>query len=295
MSKMTAHEWFQKAREENFAIGAFNVDNLEIFKAICLAGQRKKSPVMVELSGGEIDSIGLANIIDLVANARVEYGIPILLNLDHAKNVEDCLAAIDASTSETGFDDVHFDGSELPFEENLEKIKKVVEAAHLKNILVEGEIDHLPGGSEVHDEDLDLELIKRSYTKPVAAAEFVKEAGVDIFAAVFGNVHGTFPNQPDLDFELLAKIRKVMPGAFISLHGGSGIPADQIREAIRIGKIVKINVNTEIRVAFHDALVEELGEDPQNLTYYKMTPDIMNAVAAVVEGKIDVFGGAGKA
>lgn len=292
---MKARDWFNKAQSEGWAIGAFNVDNLEILKAICLAGKNKKSPVMVEFSGGEVDEFGLPNILDLVANAREEYGIPILLNLDHAKSVEDCLKAIDVSTSEVGFDDVHFDGSELPLDENMEKIKKVVEAARLKDILVEGEIDHLPGVSEVHDEDLDLEIIKKSYTKVETAAEFVKATGVDIFAAVFGNVHGTFPNQPPLDFALLENIRKVLPDTFISLHGGSGIPANEVKRAIEIGNIVKVNVNTEIRVAFHDALGEKMGEDPDNVTYYKMTPDIISAVAAVVESKIDVFGSAGKA
>lgn len=309
---MKAREWFKKAQTEGWAVGAFNVDNLEILKAVCIAGQRKKSPVMVEFSGGEVEAIGLRNIIDLVKNARVDYGIPILLNLDHAKSAEDCLAAINIGgpstfrqradrsgssipSESTSFDDVHFDGSELPLEENLEKAKKVVSAAHLKDILVEGEIDHVPGVSEVHSQDLDLEKARESYTKPEMAAEFIKKTGVDIFAAVFGNVHGTFPNQPDLDFELLEKIRDAVGDTFISLHGGSGIPAIQVREAIKIGKIVKVNVNTEIRAAFHDALVEELGEDVQNITYYKMTPDIINAVAAVVEGKIDVFGSEGKA
>ncbi len=292
---MKAREWFKKAKEEKFAIGAFNVDNLDILKAICLAGKNKKSPVMVELSGGEVEAIGLANIIDLVKNARIEYGIPILLNLDHAKKIEDCLKAVEVSTELAGFDDVHFDGGKLTFEENLEKTRIVVEAAHAKNILVEGEIDHLPGVSEVHTEELDFEKLRESYTNPERAGEFVKKTGVDIFAAVFGNVHGTFPNQPDLDFELLEKIRDAVGDIFISLHGGSGIPAVQVKEAIKIGQIVKVNVNTEIRTAFHDALVEEIGEDPENITYYKMTPDIINAVAAVVEGKIDVFGSEGKA
>lgn len=291
---MQAREWFKKAQTEGWAVGAFNVDNLEILKAVCIAGQRKKSPVMVEFSGGEVAAIGLRNIIDLVKNARAEFGIPILLNLDHAKSVEDCLAAIDVSAGEVCFDDVHFDGSLLAFEENIEKIKKVIVAAHPKDILVEGEIDHVPGVSEVHSQDLDLEKARESYTKPEMAAEFIKKTGIDIFAAVFGNVHGTFPNQPDLDFELLEKIRDAVGDTFISLHGGSGIPADQVREAIKIGKIVKVNVNTEIRAAFHDALVEELGEDPENITYYKMSPDMINAVAAVVEGKIDVFGSGGK-
>lgn len=304
---MTAREWFQKAQEENFAIGAFNVDNLEIFRAVCMSGKKKKSPVMVEFSLGEVGYFGLANIVDLVGNAREEYKIPILLNLDHAKKVEDCLAAIDASSransstpgvslgANAGFDLIHFDGSELSFEENIEATKKVVEAAHAKGLLVEGEIDRLPGSSEVHTEEVDLELLKKSYTNPERAAEFVKATGVDILAPVFGNVHGTFPNQPELDFGLLAKIREALPATFLSMHGGSGIPADQVREAIKVGRIVKINVNTELRQAFKDALGEELGENPEQSTYYKLAPDIVEAVMAVVEGKIDVFGSAGKA
>lgn len=286
---MTAKEWFERAKRENFAIGAFNIDSLEIFKAVCLAGQRKKSPVMLEFSPGEADYFGLKNIIDLTFNAREEYGIPILLNLDHAKNAEECLKAANLA-----FDDIHYDGSELAFEENVKNIKRVVEAAHSKNILVEGEINRLPGASEIHVEEADFETIRKSYTDPKKAAEFVQATGIDIFAAVFGNVHGTFPNQPDLDFDLLSKIRQALPDTFLSMHGGSGIPADQVREAIRIGGIVKVNVNTEIRAEFHDALSEKIQEDVLNINYYKITPDIINAVAAVVEGKIDVFGSAGK-
>lgn len=287
---MTAREWFEKAREEGFAIGAFNVDNLEIFKAICMAGKKKKSPVMLEFSPGELGYFGLRNIADLVRNAREEYKIPILLNLDHAKKVEDCLAAI-----ETGaFDEVHFDGSELSFEENVMNIKKVIEVAHAAGLLVEGEIDRLPGSSEVHSEDIDLELLKKSYTDPGKAAKFAAETGVDIFASVFGNVHGTFPNQPDLDLELLEKIKEATPATFLSMHGGSGIGAEQVRAAIKVGKIVKVNVNTELRGAFKDALSEEIAESPGELAYYKLTDDIVETVMAVVEGKIEVFGSADK-
>lgn len=287
---MIARDWFQKAREENFAIGAFNVDNLEIFKAICMAGEKKKSPVMLEFSPGEVGYFGLRNIADLVKNARMEYKIPILLNLDHAKTPEDCRAAI-----ETGaFDDVHFDGSELSFEENVMDIEEVIEVAHAAGLLVEGEIDRLPGSSEVHSDDIDLELLKKSYTDPEEAAKFVAKTGVDIFASVFGNVHGTFPTQPDLDLELLKNIKEALPNTFLSMHGGSGIPGDQVREAIGVGKIVKINVNTELRQAFKDALGQELGENPDQWAYYKLTPDIVEAVMAVVEGKIEVFGSGGK-
>jgi len=287
---MTAREWFQKAQAENFAIGAFNVDNLEILNAICLAGQKKKSPVMLEFSQGEVGYFGLNNIVDLTKNAREHFKIPILLNLDHAKNIEDCLAAIEA-----GFDDVHFDGSDLDFEKNIEQAKRVVEAAHAKGLLVEGEMDKFPGSSQVHTEDLDLEAIKESFSDPAQAKEFVEATGVDIFAAFFGNVHGTFPTQPDLDIGLLKKVREALPQTFLSLHGGSGIPADKVKEAIKEGKIVKINVNTELRVAFRDALSAQLGGNPEELAYYKLTLDIVNAVAAVVEGKIEVFGSAGKA
>lgn len=287
---MTAREWFTKAQNEGFAIGAFNVDNLDIFKAICEAGKKMKSPVMLEFSQGEVGYFGLSNIADLVENAKKEYGIPILLNLDHGKKVEDCLAAVMLGS----FDDVHFDGSELSMEENIAGAKQVVEAAHAKNLLVEGEIDRLPGSSEVHIDELDIEILKKAYTDPARAAKFVAETGIDIFAAVFGNVHGTFPNQPDLDIELLGAVREALPNTFLSMHGGSGIPADQVREAIKVGKIVKVNVNTEIRQEFRDALGEKMGEDPKESAYYKLTPDIVEAVMAVVEGKIDVFGSAGK-
>lgn len=284
---MTARDWFTKAQNEGFAIGAFNVDNLDIFKAVCLAAQKKKSPVMLEFSQGEVDYFGLKNIVDLVSNAREEYKIPILLNLDHAKKVEDCLASIDQS-----FDDIHYDGSELPFAENAANAKKIVEAAHAKGILVEGEIDKIAGSSEVHIDQIDLETLKKSYTDPQKAAHFAAATGIDIYAAVFGNIHGTFPNQPDLDFNLLSEIKSALPATFLSMHGGSGIAAEQVKKAIAVGKIVKINVNTEIRQAFKDALGEELGENPNQSTYYKLTPDIILAVTAVVESKIDVFGSA---
>lgn len=296
---MTARDWFTKARKENFAIGAFNVDNLDIFKAILLAAAAKKSPVMLEFSPGEVGYFGLENIADLVENAKGEYGVPILLNLDHAKKVSDCLAAINIGSPSTSsgsarFDNVHLDGSDIDLEENMANVKKVVEAARAKGVLVEGEMDRLPGSSEVHEEELDVELAKKAYSDPIRSAAFVAETGVDIFAAVFGNVHGTFPNQPDLDLALLSKISGALPETFLSMHGGSGIPAVQVKEAIKVGKIVKVNVNTEIRAEYKDALDEAVGQSPEGLVSYKLAPDITRAVAAVVEGKIEVFGSSGK-
>ncbi len=288
---MTARDWFDKARKEGFAIGAFNIDAFEIFKAILIAAKNKKSPVMVEFSPGEVKYFGLRNVVDMVVNAREEYKIPILLNLDHGKPIDLCMEAI----GQPGFDNIHFDGSDLDIKDNINQTKKVVDVAHKKGLLVEGEIDKISGSSEVHDEEVNLELLKNSYTKPDQASKFVAETQIDILAPVFGNVHGTFQVQPDLDIGLLSQIRESVGETFLSLHGGSGIPATQVKEAIKVGKIVKVNVNTELRVAFKDALVEELGERPKEYKFYELTDDIVMPVVAVVEDKIDVFGSAGKA
>src|SRR3989344_5514775 len=142
---MTVREWFEKAQQDGFAIGAFNADNLEIFKAICVAAKNKKSPVIVEFSPGEVGYFGFRNVVDLVVNTREEYGIPIFLNLDHATKIEDCLAALrlrsGSGDSEVGFDLIHFDGSWLEYSENVKNTKRVVEAAHKKGLLIEGEVD----------------------------------------------------------------------------------------------------------------------------------------------------------
>src|SRR3989344_3537013 len=296
---MTAKEWLTKARKEKFAIGAFNVDSLDIFKAIMMAAAAKKSPVMVEFSPGEVKYFGMKNVVDMVINAREEYKIPILLNLDHGKPIELVEEAIKigrlraTSSGSSSFDDVHFDGSDMELKENIQECKKIVDAAHKKGLLVEGEIDKISGSSEKHEENIDLEQLKNSYTKVENATKFVSETGVDILAAIFGNIHGTFPVQPDLDIDLLRRIAQAVPDTLLSLHGGSGIPADQVKAAIAEG-IVKVNVNTELRVAYRDALVEELGENPKEYKIYDLSPDVIMAVASVVENKIDVFGSANK-
>lgn len=305
---MSLRDYFEKARKENFALGAFNIDTLETLKAVCEAAKVKKSPVIVEFSPGEVAYFGLDNIVDLVNNAKEDYKLPIFLNLDHGKSAEACLAAIDFSNSDPGsgnerrsgigrpgFDEVHFDGSEFDMKENIEGAKKVVEAARKKGILVEGEIDKVSGVSQINPSELDLGLLKQSYTNPAKAAEFAAQTQVDIFAAVFGNVHGVFEVQPELDFELLAAIRNALGDTFISMHGGSGIPGDEVKRAVEIGRIVKINVNTELRQTFKDALGEKLAEKPNEYAFYNISQDVVRAVQAVVENKIDAFGSSGKA
>lgn len=287
---MTAKEWFLKARKEGFAIGAFNVDSLEIFKAIVMAAQRRKSPVMVEFSPGEAGYFGLKNIVSMVNNTKEDTGIPILLNLDHGKPKEAVIKAIEVG----GFDDVHFDGSDLEFDQNIKQTEEIVGLAHKHGILVEGEMDKIAGSSEMHTEEIDFEKLKEFYTKPDKAKEFVERSGIDIFSPVFGNMHGTFSVEADLDIDLLSKIRTVLPDTFFAMHGGSGIAATQVQEAIKVGGIVKVNVNTELRTTYRQALEEKLGEHPDEYKIYDLMPEVIAAVAAVVEDKLDVFGSSNK-
>lgn len=292
---MSLHDYFEKARKENFAIGAFNIDTLETLKAVAEAAKVKKSPVIVEFSPGEVEYFGIKNVVDIATNVKEEYDLPIFLNLDHGKTGEACLDAVGLSEGFSGFDEVHFDGSDFEVEENIKIASRVVSEAHKKGILVEGEMDRVSGASEVHAGEVNLEALKRSYSSPKKAGDFVAETKVDIFAAVFGNIHGVFEVQPDLDIELLSAIRNSLGNTFISMHGGSGIPEEDVKRAIEAGRVVKINVNTELRQSYRDALDQELAENEDEYAFYKISPDVVRAVQAVVENKMDAFGSSGKA
>ncbi|KKS64108.1 MAG: hypothetical protein A2835_02365 [Candidatus Niyogibacteria bacterium RIFCSPHIGHO2_01_FULL_45_28] len=286
---MTAREWLEKARREKFAIGAFNVGNLETFKAIVQAAVSQKSPVIIESSPGETAWMEAENIVDLARNYSEEYGIPILVNLDHAESLEQCIEGIKA-----GYDLIHFDGSKFILEDNLEIAKKVVKLAHQGGLVVEGEIDHITGSSEVYTGSAQGEIAKGKFTDPNQAKEFVQSSGVDIFAAFFGNVHGVFTGGGEnLRLDILEKLAESLPSIYFSLHGGSGIPDDQVQEAIKKG-IVKVNVNTEIRQAFKEGLQEALDENPNEYAMYKILPEAIEEIQKIVEHKIEVFGSAGK-
>src|SRR3989344_4389362 len=156
---MIAKEWLQKAKNEGFAIGAFNVGNLETFKAVAAAAANKKSPIIIESSPGETKWMEAENVVDIARNFSEEYGIPILVNLDHGETLEQCQIGINA-----GYDLIHFDGGKLTFDQNLETTKKVVELAHAKGLTVEGEIDHIQGSSEVHQGSATTEVLKGALT-----------------------------------------------------------------------------------------------------------------------------------
>lgn len=287
-----ARHLMQRSRQQKFAVGAFNIDNQETLIAVCRAAQSKKSPVLVEVSQGEVDAIGIENIRDMVDNYKVEYGVEMYVNLDHSPSVENAKRGIDA-----GFEFIHIDISQerhnASEEEIIKETLEVVEYARFTGAVVESEPHYFGGSSNVHKEDIDYEDIKKTFSTPSGALEFVAATGIDTFAAAIGNLHGTYPVPKVLDLDLLTQIRKKID-CNISLHGGSGTPLHYFEEAAKIG-VSKININSDMRVAFRTTLEKVLQENPDEYAVVKLMPEVYKAVQAVVEEKIAAFGSTNKA
>lgn len=287
-----ARHLMQRSRSQKFAVGAFNIDNQETLIAIARAAQKLQSPVLVEVSHGEVEAIGLENIRDMVDNYKDEYGIEMYLNLDHSPTVEASKRAIDE-----GFEFIHIDISQAnhdaSYEEIVAKTKEVVEYARFTGALVEAEERYFMGSSNVHTETIDYEEVKKYHTKPDEAVDFVEKTGVDTFAVQVGNLHGLYPVPKELDLELLQEIRDRIQ-CQISLHGGSGTPLHYFEEAAKIG-VSKININSDMRYAFRKTLEKVLSEHPDEYAVVKLMPEVYVAVQKVVEEKISAFGSTGKA
>jgi fructose-bisphosphate aldolase class II len=214
------------------------------------------------------------------------------VNLDHSPSVEAAKAGIDA-----GFEFIHIDISQANHDATVEEIeaatKEVVEYAKSTGALVESEPHYFGGSSNVHKEKIDYEEIKKWFTKPEEAASFAKASGIDTFAAAIGNLHGDYPVPKHLDVHLLGEIRAAL-GCAISLHGNSDTPDDETRRAVAVG-VSKINVNSELRKAYRNTLEKVLADNPDEFAVVKIMGPVIDAVQAVVEHKIEVFGAAGKA
>jgi len=287
-----ARHLYQRTRQQKFAVGAFNIDNQETLIAVSRAAQKLNSPVLVEVSDGEVKAIGLENIRDLVDNYKLEYGIEMYLNLDHSPTVEACKRAIDA-----GYEFIHIDISQANHDagadEIIAKTKEVVEYAKFTGALVESEPHYFGGSSNVHDEAIDYEEIKKTFSTPEGAKAFVDATGIDTFAAAVGNLHGKYPVPKELNLELLTQIREAID-CQISLHGGSGTPLHFFEDAAKIG-VSKININSDKRVAFRDTLEKVLRENPKEYAVVKLMPEVYEAVQVVIEEKIQAFGSTDKA
>ena len=267
--------FFKKAKKEKWAIGQFNFSTLEQLKAIVSAAEKLKSPVILGTSQGEVNFFGIEEAILLRDLYRKKFPY-IYLNLDHGKDVNLIKKAINL-----GYDCVHFDGSSLNFQENLKITKKIVKYAHKKGCLVEGEIKSIQGSSEIHKElpkEVLLEDIER-------AKEFVKKTEIDSLAINIGNLHGVYKKSIRLNIEHLKEIKKTIP-IFLVLHGGSGTSKKDIREAIKNG-VVKINVNTELRMAWKKSLIRSLQK--KTIKPYKILPPVIETISDLVQEKIEFF------
>lgn len=291
-NNIRARHLYQRTRQQNFAVGAFNIDNQETLIAVAQAAQKLNSPVLVEVSEGEVKAMGLYNIRDLVDNYKQQYGIEIYVNLDHSPSVEACKRAIDA-----GFEFIHIDISQANHDASEEEIiartREVVEYAKFTGALVESEPHYFGGSSNLHTENIDYEEIKKTFSTPEHANAFVQATGIDTFAAAVGNLHGLYPVPKQLDIELLKQIRQAI-NCHISLHGGSGTPLHFFEEAAKIG-VSKININSDMRYAFRKTLEKVLAENPNEYAVVKLMPEVYGAVQNVVEEKIIAFGSSNKA
>ena len=287
-----ARHAYQRARQQHFALGAFNIDNQETLIAIARAAQKLNAPLMIEVSDGEVEALGLENIRDLVDNYKDEYGVEIYINLDHAPSVEAAKRGIDA-----GFEFIHIDVSQANHdatdEEIIDATRQVVEYARFTGALVESEPHYFGGSSNLHKEAIDYEEIKKTFSTPEGSKAFAEATGIDTFAAAIGNLHGKYPVPKELDLELLQKLRDSLD-CNISLHGGSGTPLHYFEDAVKIG-VTKININSDMRVAFRNTVEKVLRENPEEFALVKLMDEVKDAVQAVVEEKLTAFGATGKA
>lgn len=287
-----ARHLMQRTRAQRFAVGAFNIDNQETLVAVVKAAKKLRSPVLIEVSDGEVKALGLENVRDLVDNYKAEYEVEMYLNLDHAPTVESCKRAIDA-----GYEFVHIDISQANHnasdEEIIERTREVVEYARFTGALVESEPHYFGGSSNLHTETIDYEEIKKTFSTPEGAAMFVEATGIDTFAAAVGNLHGKYPVPKVLDLDLLQSIRDAIH-CQISLHGGSGTPLEYFKKSAKIG-VSKININSDMRYVFRTTLERVLRENPDEYAIVKLMPEVYSAVQEVVEEKIMAFGSSGKA
>lgn len=282
----------KRARKDHFALGAFNLDNQETLIAVCKAAAKKKAPVLVEVSKGEVDAMGLDNIRDMVDNYKEQYKLEMYINLDHSPSVEDAIAGIEA-----GYEFIHIDISQANHdatdEQIIEATKRVVACAKLTGALVESELHYFGGGSNVFTKAFDYDEIKKTFSTPEGAKHFVNATGIDTYAAAIGNLHGHYPVPKKLDIKLLKEVREAV-SCNISLHGGSDTPGHYFEDAVKVG-VSKININTDMRIAYRNTLEKVLKDNPTEFAVVKLMDDVIEAVQKVVETKIDMFNSAGKA
>lgn len=285
MPLVSMKEMLIKARDEGYAVGQFNINNLEFTQAILQAAEEEKSPVILGVSEGAGRYIGgFKTVVKMTEGLMEDYNItvPVAIHLDHGSSFDKCKEAVDA-----GFTSVMIDASHHPFEENIEITSKVVEYAHAKGVSVEAELGTV-GGEE--DGVVGDGII---YADPKECQELVQRTGIDCLAPALGSVHGPYKGEPNLGFKEMEEIRDIT-GLPLVLHGGTGIPLKDIQKAISLGT-AKINVNTENQIASAKKVREVLEANPNMYDPRKYLGPARETIKETVIGKIREFGSSGKA
>ena len=309
MPLVTTKEMFEKSMKEGFAIGAFNINNMEIIQGIVDAAQKQNSPVILQSSSGAIKYARIKYLMKMVEAAVEETNIPIAIHLDHGPDFETCKMCID-----NGFTSVMIDGSKYSFEENVALTKKVVDYAHERGVVVEAELGQLAG----IEDDVNVSEEDAKYTDPDQAKEFVERTGCDSLAIAIGTSHGAykFKGEARLRMDILKQVKEKIPNTPIVLHGAStvipelvetcnnyggdipgakGVPDEILHEASLSG-VSKINVDTDLRLAFTGEIRKSLAENPSAFDPRKYLTPAREKITEVVEHKIrDVFGSSNKA
>ncbi len=306
MPLVTTKEMFEKAYKGGYAIGAFNVNNMEIIQGITEAAMLEKSPLILQVSAGARKYAKHGYLVKLVEAAIEDTGLPIALHLDHGENFEICKSCIDG-----GFSSVMIDGSKYSFEDNIALTKQVVEYAHARGVTVEGELGKLAG----IEDDVNVAAADAMFTDPAQVEEFVSRTGVDSLAIAIGTSHGAYkfkPGQkPQLRFDILEEIQRRIEGFPIVLHGSSsvpqeyvqmvnqyggkmpdaiGIPEEMLRQAAKMA-VCKINIDSDLRLCMTAAIRKHLVEHPDHFDPRQYLTDGRNAIRDIVQHKIrDVLG-----
>ncbi len=311
MPLVTSTEMFKKAYEGGYAIGAFNVNNMELIQGITEAAKEVSAPLILQVSAGARKYANSTYLMKLVEAAEIETGLPICLHLDHGADFDICKSCIDS-----GFTSVMIDGSKLPFDENIALTKEVVEYAHAHGVVVEGELGKLAG----IEDDVNVSDADASYTRPEEVEEFVSRTGVDSLAIAIGTSHGAYkfkPGQkPQLRFDILEEVGKRLPEFPIVLHGASsvipeyvkmindnggampdaiGIPEDMLRKAASMA-VCKINIDSDLRLAMTGTIRKHFNEHPEHFDPRQYLKPARENIKELVKHKlINVLGCDGKA
>lgn len=276
---VTLREVLAEANQLNMAVGAFNTHNLEMLPAIIRAAANQKTPVIIQTSEGTASYVGHRNLVAVAKSMADELGVDVVLHLDHAKNFDEIRKALDA-----GYSSVMFDGSALPFKENILGTKRVVEYASRTNASVEGELGTV-GGTE---DGIAVASADVHYTEPEQAVEFIEKTGIDALAVAIGTNHGQYKSKTNISFEQLEKIRDAVNGFPLVIHGGTGVKEEDVRRVIDLG-IRKFNVGTELLVNWNITSRDAYNEHKENTSNRNNVLPALEVIQGIVEHKIELF------